>query len=54
MNMNGFNGYYIEDGGIGSLIISNGVYKLVLDGAFSKDELIKLAGELELVEGPVN
>lgn len=54
VNMNGFNGYYIEDGGIGSLIISNGVYKLVLDGAFSKDELIKLAGELELVEGPVN
>lgn len=28
VEMNGFTGYYVEDNGIGSLIISNGVYKL--------------------------
>lgn len=53
VKMNGFTGYYTEDNGVGSLIISNGVYKLVLDGTFSKEELIKLAEKLELVDEPV-
>lgn len=52
--VNGFIGYYVEDNGVGSLIISNGVYKLVLDGMFSKEELIKLAEKLELVDEPVH
>ncbi len=46
--VNGFAGYYSEDNGVGSLVISNGVYKLMLGGAFTKDELIELAGNLEL------
>ncbi|TGY83411.1 DUF4367 domain-containing protein, partial [Petralouisia muris] len=54
VEMNGFTGYYVEDNGIGSLIISNGVYKLVLDGTFSKDNLINLVDRLELVDKPVN
>lgn len=53
INMNGFTGYYIEDNEMGSVIISNGVYKLILDGTFSKDELIELAEKLELVDEPV-
>ena len=50
----GFTGYYAEDNGIGSLILSNGVYRLVLDGNFSKEELVELAGKLELDNQPVN
>ncbi len=53
VNMNGFTGYYVEDRGIGSLIISNGIYELVLNGTFSKEELIKLAEKLELVSEPI-
>ncbi len=53
IEVNGFTGYYVEDNGMGSLIISNGVYKLVLDGPFSKKELIELAGKLELSDDPI-
>ena len=53
VEVNGFTGYYVEDNGMGSLIISNGVYKLVLDGPFSKKELIELAGKLELSNDPI-
>lgn len=54
VKVNGFTGYFVEDNGIGSLIISNGVYKLVLNGSLSKEELIKLADKLELDEKPIN
>lgn len=54
VKINGFTGYYVEDGGIGSLIVSNGVYKLVLDGNFTKNELMKLIEKLELIDEPVN
>lgn len=53
IKINGFTGYYSEDGGIGSLILSNGIYKLVLGGAFTKNELIDLAGKLELSDEPI-
>ncbi len=46
--VNGFAGYYSEDNGISSLVISNGVYKLMLGGTFTKDELVELAENLEL------
>lgn len=52
--LNAFTGYYVEDNGVGSLIISNGVYKLILSGSFSKEELIELAEKLELVDEPVH
>ncbi len=48
VKVNGFSGYYAEDNGIGSLVLSNGVYKLVLEGKFSEKELLELAGGLEL------
>jgi len=48
VEITGFNGYYVEDEENGSLILSNGVYKLVLSGPFSKSELIEIAGKLEL------
>mgnify|MGYP001077792078 FL=1 len=48
VEVNGFTGYYTEDNGIGSLILSNGVYRLVLEGEFSEKELLELAGGLEL------
>lgn len=54
VEINGFTGYYVEDRGIGSLIVSNGVYKLVLDGNFTKNELVNLANKLELVDEPMN
>ncbi len=54
VKVGGFTGYYAEDNGIGSLILSNGVYRLVLDGNFSKEELVELAGKLELDNQPVN
>lgn len=50
VKISGFTGYYAEDNALGTLILSNGVYKLVLYGTFSKDELIRLAGKLELTE----
>lgn len=53
VKVDGFTGYYVEDDAIGSLIISNGVYKVVLNGTFSKEELIELAEKLELVDEPV-
>lgn len=53
VKVNGFTGYYIEDDKIGSIIISNGVYKVVLSGTFSREELIKLAEKLEIVDAPV-
>lgn len=53
VEINGFTGYYAEDNGVGSLIISNGIYKLVMDGTFSREELIELAEKLELVDEPV-
>ncbi len=51
--VNGFTGYYTEDSEMGTLILSNGVYKLVLDGPFSREELLELAGKLELVDEPM-
>lgn len=48
VKVSGLTGYYTEDNGIGSLILSNGVYRLVLDGMFSKEELVELAKNLEL------
>lgn len=53
IEINGFTGYFIENDGVGSLIISNGTYKLVLSGQFSKKELIELAGKLELSDDPI-
>ncbi len=53
VNVNGFTGYYVEDNGISSLIVSNGVYKLVLDGNFSKEELEKVISKLELSNQPI-
>ena len=50
VEVNGFTGYYAEDEENGSLILSNGVYTLVLSGPFSKQELIELAGKLELAD----
>lgn len=54
VRISGFTGYYAEDNGIGSLVLSNGVYKLVLDGKLSKEELIELAGKLELTEQTID
>ncbi len=48
VEVSGFAGYYAEDNGIGLLVLSNGIYKLVLEGEFSKEELLELAGKLEL------
>ena len=48
VEVNGFSGYYTEDNGIGSLVLSNGVYRLVLEGEFSEKELLELAGGLAL------
>lgn len=53
VEISGFTGYYVEDNGIGTLVISNGVYKLVLDGPFTKEELVDLAGKLELSDDPI-
>lgn len=50
VGVSGFSGYFAEDDGIGSLIISNGVYKLVLSGPFSEEELVELTSKLELVD----
>ena len=49
VKVNGFTGYYAEDNGVGSVILSNGIYKLVLEGEFSKTKLLELAGKLELM-----
>ncbi len=54
VKVNGFTGYYVEDSGMGSLVLSNGVYKVVLNGAFSKDELIELSEKLELLKEPID
>ena len=43
----------VEDRGISSLIVSNGVYKLVLDGKFSKEELKNVVSKLELDNQPI-
>ena len=53
IKISGFTGYYAEDRGIGTLVLSNGVYKLVLEGKFSKEELTELAKNLELSKRPV-
>lgn len=52
VQVNGFTGYYAEDEENGSLILSNGVYTLVLTGRYQKEELIELAGNLELADEP--
>ena len=54
VKVSGFTGYYAEDNGIGSLVLSNGIYKLVLEGELSREELVELAGKLELDNQPVN
>lgn len=54
VKVSGFTGYYAQDDGISSLILSNGVYRLVLDGMFSKEELVELAENLELSSQPVD
>lgn len=50
--VSGFTGYYTEDEENGSLILSNGIYKLVLVGPYSKGKLIELAENLKLVDEP--
>lgn len=50
VEVNGFTGYYVEDQEIGTLILSNGIYRLVLNGNFSKEELIEIASKVELVD----
>lgn len=50
VEVNGFTGYYAEDNEVGSLILSNGIYKLVLDGNFSKEELLEIAENLQLAD----
>lgn len=54
VKVSGFTGYYAEDNGMGSLVLSNGIYRVVLDGAFSKEELVELAENLELVNQPID
>ena len=54
VKVNGLTGYYAKDNGVSSLILSNGVYKLVLDGNFSKEELLEIAQNLELTDQTVN
>ena len=34
-------------------MLSNGVYKLVLGGTFAKDELVEMAGKLQLSDKTV-
>ena len=53
IKVSGFTGYYTEDNGIGSLILSNGTYKLVVSGMFTKEELAELAEKLELESEPI-
>lgn len=48
IGVNGFTGYYLKDKEVNSLILSNGVYKLVIDAKLSKEELIELVSKLEL------
>lgn len=50
VEVNGFTGYYAEDGENGSLILSNGIYNLVLCGPLAKEKLIELAGNLILMD----
>lgn len=52
VEVNGFTGYYTEDEENGFLILSNGVYNVVLSGMFTKNELIKFAEKMELVDEP--
>lgn len=53
IEVSGFTGYYSEDEGIGSLVLSNGVYRLVLGGPFKKNELVEMAGKLKLSDNTV-
>lgn len=53
VKVSGFTGYYAEDNGIGSLVLSNGTYKLMLNGMFTKEELVELAEKLELKTEPI-
>lgn len=52
VEVNGFTGYYVEDKEIGTLILSNGIYRVVLNGNFSKEELIQIASKMELADEP--
>lgn len=47
-----FTGYYMTDGSVGSLILSDGTYMVVLSGQFSEEELIEIADSLELADSP--
>lgn len=52
IKMDNFVGYYVEDNNVGTLILSDGIYKLVLQGPLSKKALIEIAKKLELAEIP--
>lgn len=52
IEVNGFTGYYTEDSNMGTLILSDGIYKLVIQGPLSKEVLIELADGLELADFP--
>lgn len=43
-----FTGYYITDGSVGSLVLSDGNYMVAISGQFSKKVLMELADSLEL------
>lgn len=50
VNVNGFEGYYVEDYDTANLILSDGKSLIQLFGSFSKEELLELAEGLEPVE----
>ena len=47
LNVNGFTGYFVKDGNIGNLILSDGEALIELSGSISKQELIDLAEKLK-------
>lgn len=47
-----FTGYYIADKDTGTLMLSDGVYMVVLSGDFSKEELFELTESLVLQDSP--
>lgn len=47
-----FVGYYTEDNKMGTLVLTDEVYMLVIHGELSKEALLELAEGLQLVENP--
>lgn len=52
VEINGFTGYYAEDNEMGTLILTDDTYVIMLYGNFSKEILMDLAEGLEMVENP--